>query len=141
MSPASGARRHHRPGPAGETSRRRRNPLGRRSSALVAHDARLLAVPVALLCRLALVVQLLALRQRDLQLGSPALVEIELDGNHGHALALDGDGQLVDLLSVQEEASFAARLVLEEAPGSLVLGNVGIDQPDAAVLNRGIALA
>ena len=60
-------------------------------------QARALALPVAILDRLALVVRLLALGQRDLDLGAAALVEIDLQRHDGAALALDGADQLVDL--------------------------------------------
>src|SRR5437773_303439 len=98
-----------------------------RGSSLVAHDARFLAVPVALLGGLALVVQLLALRERQLELRDAACVEIKFERNERHALALDRDGDLVDFLLVQQQAPLAPRLVLEEAPGALVLGDVGVD--------------
>src|SRR4029077_10801386 len=91
-------------------------------SSLVAQDARFLAVPVPLLGGLALVVQLFALRQREPELRDAARVEIELERNERHALALDRDGDLVNFLLVQQQAPLAPRLVLEEAPGALVLG-------------------
>src|SRR6185437_7243780 len=67
-----------------------RSPL--RLSALQPHQPALLAVPGPLLQRLALVVQLLAAGDRDLDLRPPSLVEIELERHDGHAFALDGAG-------------------------------------------------
>ena len=49
----------------------------------------LLPVPVALLLGFALVVQLLALGQRDLQLRAALGVEVHLERHEGHALARD----------------------------------------------------
>src|SRR5688572_7552408 len=51
-------------------------------------QARALALPVAVLDRLALVVRLLAGGQRDLDLGAALLVEIDLQRHDGAALAL-----------------------------------------------------
>src|SRR5919106_550536 len=88
--------------------------VGMWPSPLLAHKTRLLALPVALLCRLAPIVQFLALGEGQLKLGKPALVEIELERDHGHALTLDGDAQFVDLLLLQKQTPRPARLVLEE---------------------------
>src|SRR6266567_4245918 len=72
-------------------------------SALVPHQPAALARPVALLLGLALVVQLLALGERDLDLGAALVVEIDLQRYDRHALALDRPHQLVDLPPVQQE--------------------------------------
>src|SRR3954452_20094222 len=90
----------------------RRRPWAPPPSPLVAHDARLLAVPVTLLGGLALVVQLLAFRDRELQLGDAARVEIELQRHDRQALALHLHRQLVDLLGVQQQPALAPRLML-----------------------------
>src|SRR5689334_6039243 len=72
-------------------------------SALLPQQAAAFAVPRALFQGLALIVQLLAARQRDLDLGAASLVEIELKRHHRHALALDRAGELVDLPLVQQQ--------------------------------------
>src|SRR5262245_18906153 len=104
------------------------NGDGAPPSPLVAHEARLLPLPVALGLVGALVVQLLALRQGEPQLRPPARIEVELQGYHGHALAIDGDGELVDLALMQQQAARPARIMLEKVSGRLVFGNVGVDQ-------------
>src|SRR5688572_33279639 len=58
-------------------------------SALRAHQPAAFPFPRALLLGLALVVQLLALGQRELHLGAALVVEIELERHQRHALALD----------------------------------------------------
>src|SRR5262245_4129168 len=78
---------------------------------LVAQQPAALARPVALLLGLALVVQLLALGQRDLDLGPALVVEIDLERHDGHALALDRAHQLVDLPLVQQQLSRPLRRV------------------------------
>src|SRR5437660_11980489 len=55
------------------------------SSPLRAQQPAALALPAALLLGLALVVQLLAAGERQLHLGAPLLVEIELDQHERHA--------------------------------------------------------
>src|ERR1044072_560572 len=104
---------------------------------LLSQQAPLLAVPVALLLALALVVQLLALGERELDLGAALVVEIELQRHQGHAVALDRADQLVDLALVQQQFARTLRRVIE-APGLQIFGDVGIDQPDLAAPRVGI---
>src|SRR5258708_37268025 len=80
---------------------------GRPASTLIAHQAAFFARPVALLLGLALVVQLLALGERELDLGPALVVEIELERHQRHALALDRADQLVDLALVQQQLARA----------------------------------
>src|SRR5690349_20797726 len=56
--------------------------------ALLPHQPAALAVPAALLLGVALVVKLLAARQRQFDLGAATLVEIELERYQRHAFAL-----------------------------------------------------
>src|SRR6476659_167222 len=98
---------------------------------LRAQQAAALALPRALLLGFALVVQLLALGERELHFGAPLLVERALERHEGHALALDRADQLVDLPLVQQQLARALRRVIEAA-GLLVFGDVGVDQPDLA---------
>src|SRR4029077_12338422 len=93
-------------------------------AALSAKQAAALAFPGALLLRLALVVQLLALGERELHLGAAFVVEIELERHERHALALDRADRLADLALVQQELARALRRVIE-APGLQVFGDVG----------------
>src|SRR5258708_13956305 len=104
-----------------------------RMSLTVAQQPGALALPVAILDRLALVVGLLAGDQGDLDLGAAARIEIELQRHDRAALALDGADQLVDLLAVQQELARPARLMIE-AVARGVFGDVGIDQPGFAAL-------
>src|SRR5665213_2420989 len=62
-----------------------------------------LTVPRALLVGFALVVKLFAARQRQLDLGAPLLVEIELERNECHAVAFHRADQLVDLPAMQQQ--------------------------------------
>src|SRR5438874_1596458 len=96
--------------------------------ALLPQQAPLLARPIALLLALALVVQLLAARKRELDLGAPSVVEIEPQRHERHALALDSADQLVDLAFMQQQLARALRRMIEAA-GLQIFGDVGIDQP------------
>src|ERR1044071_4229263 len=98
---------------------------------LLPQQASLFAIPVALLLGLALVVQLLALGERQLDLGAALVVEIELERHQRHAFALDRADQLADLALVQQQFARTLRRVIE-APGLQILGDVGVDQPDLA---------
>src|ERR1044071_1696056 len=98
-----------------------------------------LARPIALLLGLTLVVQLLALCQRNLDLGATLVVEIDLERHDRHALALDRAHQLVDLPLVEEELA-RSFLRMVELAGLLVFGDVGIDQPQLAIPARRVGL-
>src|SRR5262245_57047856 len=90
-----------------------------------------LPLPAALLLGFALVVQLLAARERKLELGAALLVEIELEGHERHSLALDRPHEFVDLPAVQEELAHAlGRMV--EAASLQVFRDIGVDEPDLA---------
>src|SRR5690606_3479203 len=103
------------------------------------HQPRLCALPVALLDRLPLVVGLLALRQRQLDLGPSAAVEVDRQRDHRHPLALDRAEQLFDLALVQQQLPRPARLVIE-AVAVTELGDVRVDQPGLAIAHLGVAL-
>src|SRR5471030_727110 len=102
-----------------------------------AEQPRPLALPVAILDRLALVVRLLAGGQRDLDLGPALLVEIDLQRHDGAALALDRADQRVDLLAMQQEFARPLALMIE-AVAAGIFGDVGIDQPRLAAGLRDI---
>src|SRR4030088_3595469 len=111
-----------------------------RMSLTVAQQPRALALPVAILDRLALVMGLLAGDQGDLDLGAAARIEIELQRHDGAALALDGADQLVDLLAVQQELARPARLVIE-AGARGVFRVVGIPHPGPPALLGDVGFA
>src|SRR4030081_2261356 len=86
-----------------------------RVSTLEPHQAAALAVPAALLFGLALVVELLAAAERDLDLGAPLGVEEYLERDDGHALAVHRGRELVDLTTVQQQLARPLRRVVETA--------------------------
>src|SRR5689334_12464771 len=92
-----------------------------------------LALPVALLDRLALVVRLLAGSEGDLHLGPALLVEIDLERHDGAALALDGADQDVDLPLVQQQLARPLALVIEAFARS-VFRDVRVDHPGLAAV-------
>src|SRR5712671_2400917 len=106
-----------------------------------------LALPAAFLFGLALVVKLLAARERNLDLGAALFIEIELERHERHALTLDGASELVDLAAVQQQfARPFGRMV--EASTLPVFRNIGIDEPDLPIASvrvgfsdRGLAQA
>src|SRR5205814_2705380 len=95
------------------------------------------ALPAALLLGLALVMQLLAARKRQLDFGAPLFVEIELERNERHALALDRSGKLVDLTAMQQQLALAFGRMIEAA-ALQVFRDVGIDQPNFPAAGIGI---
>ena len=62
--------------------------------------------------RLAFIVEFLAARQGDLELGAALFVEIELERHQSHALALDGADQFIDLPPMQQQLSRPLRCEL-----------------------------
>src|ERR1700757_2453158 len=101
------------------------------SSPLQAHQAPLLALPAALLLGLPLVVQLLAARERELELGAALLVEIKLQRHDRHALALDPAGELVDRRAMQQRlARPLGRMI--DPPGLQIFRDIGVDEPHLA---------
>src|SRR5690606_37217615 len=102
------------------------------ASALVAQEPALLAAPVALLFGFPLVVQLLAARHGDLDLGAAAVVEIDFQRHNRHALALDRLRQFGDLARLEEQFAGPARLVIE-AVGLQIFGDVGVDEKNLAL--------
>src|SRR5262249_4727475 len=107
------------------------------ASPLLAQQPAAFTVPGALLFGVALVVELLAARQRELHFGATFFVEIKLERNKRHALALDCSDQFVDLPAMQQKLAWPFWRVVE-AVRLQVLGNVGIDQPDLAAAGIGI---
>src|SRR5690606_38973804 len=73
------------------------------ASAAVAQQPALFPVPVARLFGLALVVQLLALGEREFDLGAAAIVEIDLERHQRHALARNAGAQAIDLLAGEQQ--------------------------------------
>src|SRR5215467_1375966 len=95
------------------------------------------ALPAALLLGFALVVQLLAARERKLELGAALVVEIEPERHQRHSLALDRADELVDLAAVQEKLAHALGGMVETA-ALQIFGDIGVDQPDLAAPRIGI---
>src|ERR1700733_1886214 len=93
----------------------------------------LFPAPIALLFALAFVVQLLALGDREQNLGTAAFVEIKLERDQRHAFAIDRAHQAVDLLLVQQELAWPLRLMVETV-GLQIFRDIGVDQPNLAVL-------
>src|SRR3546814_12414938 len=83
------------------------------TSAAIPEQAPLFALPVAFLDRLALVVGLLALGERQFDLGAAARVEIDRQRHQRHPLAGDSAVQLVDLAFVEKQLARALGLVVE----------------------------
>src|SRR6187200_1556311 len=81
--------------------------------------------------RVALVVHLLALDQRDLRLGARAL-EIERQGHARHPPRRHGAGPAVELPAMKEELAVAFGKVVRPGPGP-VRGDVRPDQEGLAV--------
>src|SRR5581483_5663540 len=108
-------------------------------SPLLAHQAPLLALPIALLLGVALVVDLLAAGKPKLDLGDASGIEIELERHERHALALDGPEQFLDLALVQEKLARPGRGV-SVTPRLRVLRDMGVDQINLAAFIRGVGL-
>src|SRR5690606_38602493 len=109
------------------------------ASSPVAHQARLVALPVAVLDRGALVVRLLALGERQLDRRPALAVEIDAEGYQRRALALDGADRLLDLALMEEQLAGPRGLVVE-AVAVAELGDVAVDLPGVAVVDVGVAL-
>ena len=77
-----------------------------------------LALPVAVLAIRTFVVLLLALAEPDAQLRS-TLVPVQVEGHERVAFALDGAGQAVEFVAVQQELAGAGRLGLDVCRGRL----------------------
>src|SRR6185437_7562802 len=106
------------------------------SGVALAHDARLVALPVALLLGLALVGFALALGEAELELGKSSRVEIDRQRHQRDAVALDGAHQAVDLAPAQQELAQAARLMVEARRG--VFREMRVDEIDVAVALGGV---
>src|ERR1700728_541110 len=112
---------------------------GGTSLALLPQQPPALAGPPALFLGLALVVELLAAREGKLDLGAALFVEIELERNERHALALDRADEFVDLALMQQQLARPFRRVIG-AVGLQVCRVVGVDQPELAAAGVGVGL-
>src|SRR5699024_6981587 len=99
---------------------------------LFAHDAALLALPVAVLFGGALVMQLLAGNQRQLAL-HPVALPVQLERHAGVALLLGAREDPGDLLAVQQQLARA------RGSGNLV-GAGGVERHDVAAQQPGLAV-
>src|SRR3989338_4610211 len=107
---------------------------------LVAHQARLLAVPVALLYRRPLVLMAAALGDRQLDLGDASIIEVDAERHKGHALAVNLAQQPVDLALVHQELAGGPGLV-GGGTGGGVFRDVGVVEVKLAAAIGGIGLA
>src|SRR5918993_693908 len=82
-------------------------------STVLAHQPLLIPLPVALLDGLALVVDLLAPRQRQLDLRPAGRVEVDRQRDQSQALAGDRTVQLGDLTALEQQLALPPRLVVE----------------------------
>src|SRR5215208_1443654 len=99
----------------------------------------LLALPVALLDRGALVVELLALGKAELDLGPAAGREVERERYQGHALPLNRAEQAAHLPFAKHQLAGSAGLVIEPI-AAVKLGDVGVEQPQLAGHLAGMGL-
>src|SRR3984957_16402449 len=97
----------------------------------IAHQPRLVAVPVAHFLGLALVVQLLAAPERDRDLRATLGVEVDAERNDGHAFPLDALREFDDFLGVQEKFARALRFVVETV-GLKVFRDIGVVENDCS---------
>src|SRR4051794_9751969 len=102
---------------------------GRRRRLFRAQQPQLLALPVALLDRRALVVELLALGQAEFHLGPAPWREVERQRHQGHAIAPHGPEQPAHLTPAEHQLAGPARLVIEPI-AAVELGDVGVEQPE-----------
>src|SRR5690606_2742200 len=95
---------------------------------LTRRDRALSLTPILLLTqRLTLVILLLALCERNLDLGA-TIFEVELQRHNRHATLTRLLVELVDLLTVQQQLALATRCVIR--PGTVqILRNIGSIQP------------
>src|SRR5262245_16784093 len=98
-----------------------------------------LALPAAPLLAVAFIMQLLAARERKLELGAALLVEIQLERHQRHSLALDRAHELVDLAAVKEELTHAFGGMVEAA-ALQIFRDVRIDEPHLPAARVGIGL-
>src|SRR3984893_14165141 len=98
-------------------------------STLHAHEPSTLPFPGALALGFALVVQLLAARDRELDLGAALIVEVELEWNNGHAFAFHRSGKLPNLALVEQQLARTFGRVVKAA-GLQILRNIRVDEPD-----------
>jgi hypothetical protein len=81
--------------------------------------------------------QLLAARERKLDLGTAFFIEIKLERHQRHAFALYRADELIDLAAVKEELADTLGWMIETAALE-VLRDVGIDEPDLPAAGIGI---
>src|SRR5258706_6173079 len=87
-----------------------------------------------------LIVELLAARQPQLDLGAAAL-EVDPQRDQGEALALDLAGDAVDLAAMEQQLAWASRLMIEIGAGLLVGRDMYIVEPGLAADDAGVAAA
>src|SRR6202048_5366811 len=89
------------------------------------------ALPAALLLGFPLIVQFLPPRQRQFEFRAPLFIEIKLQRNERHALALDRAAELIHLPAMQKKLARARGSMIE--PAALqIFGDIGVDPPNLA---------
>src|SRR5690606_4369512 len=130
---------HHAVGSGRRGEAARRAPEAPLAQAVaVSHGALRLAVVLPLLERLALVVELLASADADLELGA-AVEEVQAQRHDRDAALARPDGELVDLRVVQQQLGLAARRVGGRRP-LRVPGGVDVLPPRRGPLAVVVAL-
>src|SRR6478609_7264223 len=100
--------------------------IAKLASAIVPHQPLLLPLPVALLDRLALVVHLLASRERQFDLGPAAAIEIKRQRDERQTLARHRAVKLGDFACLEQQFPRAPRLMIE-AIAVAIFGDVAVD--------------
>src|SRR5690242_1953159 len=100
------------------------------------HEACLIALPVALGDRRALVLLLATFAQSKQNLGASTLVEVDLQRHQGYAFARYRAGECADLLARQQKFPRGARLEARQHP-TLVFWDICVEQPHLAVALAG----
>src|SRR5258708_9259762 len=111
---------------------------GELASSIAFQQSLLLPLPVAFLHRFALVVYLLATRQRQLDLGPAGAIEIDGQRDERQTLARHRAVELGYLAAFQQQLPRSARFVVQ-AIAMAVLGNMAVDQPDFIASHRRLA--
>lgn len=106
----------------------------------MAQKSLFLPVPVAFGLGLALVGQLFALGDTQLDLHDPTFVEIPFHRNDGHALARRGVPQPRQF-ALRDQKLATATLFMAPGLRLAIGGDVAVDQPKLAILDAGIAFA
>ncbi|CDF39564.1 unnamed protein product [Chondrus crispus] len=104
-------------------------------------DASYFAVVLALLDIESLIVELLALCERDFDLKVSVVAKVGLCRDEGEACILLLFLELADVLLVQQQAARADGVVVEGRAGEGALGDVDVVQEELGLVDAGVAVA